>query len=64
MKIANKHLTSAVRKAARGMLDRHEPSNRAISVYGFKNRALNMSGDELKAAWRYASSSMKTKEIK
>lgn len=59
MKVSNKHLTSAVKRAARGTLDRQEPSNRASSVYGFKNRALKMSSEELKAAWMTASSSVK-----
>jgi len=62
MKVANKHLTSAVKDAARGVLARQQPSNRARSVYGFKNQALQMSSEELKSAWMAASSSLKTQK--
>lgn len=62
MNVANKHLSSAVKKAARGMLDRIEPSDRASTVYGFKNQALQMSADEIKAAWKSASASVKTRK--
>ncbi|WP_339413837.1 hypothetical protein [Photorhabdus cinerea] len=36
-----------------------ELSNRASTVYGFSNHALKKSGEELKAAWRSASQSVR-----
>lgn len=64
MNAANKHFSSALKKAARGTLDPVEPSNRASSVYGFKNRALQMSSEELKAAWMNASRAIKAQTQK
>ena len=59
--IAEKHFTSAVKKAARGTLDIKNSSNRSVSIYGFKDRALKMSSDEIKSAWKAASYEMKKK---
>lgn len=55
MKTAN--FTSAIKKAARGNLSHQEPSNRSVKVYGFKDRALKMSSEEIRVAWKSASSS-------
>ncbi|HCG5914073.1 hypothetical protein CGG93_23630 [Vibrio parahaemolyticus] len=61
MKSKNDFQTSAINRAARGMLsnkDVHEHA-RASSMYGFKDRALHLSGEEIKNAWKSASSSIK-----
>lgn len=63
MKSKNDFQTSAINRAARGMLSNkdvhvHE-HGRASSIYGFKDRALHLSGEEIKNAWKSASSSIK-----
>ncbi|MEL0655796.1 hypothetical protein V6257_12185 [Pseudoalteromonas issachenkonii] len=61
MKQKNDFQTSAINRAASGMLnnkDIHE-QNRASSIYGFQDRALHLSSEEIKNAWKSASSSIK-----
>ncbi|KER04813.1 hypothetical protein LGZ99_04740 [Photorhabdus temperata] len=59
-KVNSNFTTTAVKRAARGILRRQvEPSNRASTIYGFSNHALKKSGEELKAAWRSASQSVR-----
>lgn len=58
MKRSTNYQTSAVKRAAKGMLVASSESVRSTSIYGFKNKALKMSGDEMKAAWKTVSSSM------
>lgn len=53
--------TTAVSRAARGALNVHETGTRATTVYGFKDRALSLSGEELRAAWKVASSAVRKK---
>lgn len=53
--------TTAVSRAARGTLNVNETGTRATTVYGFKDRALNLSGEELRAAWKVASSAVRKK---
>ena len=56
MKKYLKFQTTAVLRAAQGVLGSHRPSAPApASSYGFNNHALQLSGDELKVAWKDAS---------
>ncbi len=59
MKSKNDFQTSAINRAARGMLSDMDNHGRASSMYGFKNRALHLSGEEIRNAWKNASSSIK-----
>ncbi|WP_041411646.1 MULTISPECIES: hypothetical protein [Shewanella] len=57
MRSKNDFQTSAINRAARGMLNNKDlqEQSRASSIYGFKDRALHLSGEELKSAWENAS---------
>lgn len=63
MKSKNDFQTSAINKAARGVLinqdARESELGRARMMYGFKDQALHLSGEELKIAWVNAASSIK-----
>lgn len=59
MKSKNDFQTSAINRAARGMLNNMDKHGRASSMYGFKDRALHLSGEELRNAWKSASTSIK-----
>lgn len=60
MKKVNNYQTTAVKRAARGMLNNDDYSTiRTSTVYGFNNHALQLSSAELKNAWKKASSSIK-----
>ncbi|WP_028303487.1 hypothetical protein [Oceanospirillum maris] len=54
MKKYLKFQTTAVLRAAQGVLDSH-PSSAPKSSYSFSNHALQLSGDDLKVAWKDAS---------
>ena len=57
VKVNKSYQTTAVKRAASGMLRSHSTqSNRASVVYGFSNHALNKTGVEFKAAWNSAAS--------
>jgi hypothetical protein len=58
----SKYQTTALKRAARGLLkDQTNGSDRAKSVYGFKNSALQLTGEQLRDAWKVASLSVKSK---
>lgn len=55
----NKFQTTALNRAARGMLKTEKGATAINSSYGFRNMALHLSGEELKIAWKKASSTLK-----
>lgn len=61
MKSKSDFQTSAINRAARGMLNNRDidEHTRASSMYGFKDRALHLSSEEIKSAWKNASSSIR-----
>ncbi|MCF2907002.1 MULTISPECIES: hypothetical protein [Pseudoalteromonas] len=59
MKLNNIFQSTAVSRAARGELSQQEATSRATTMYGFRNHALHLSGEELRDAWKNASSSIR-----
>ncbi|EJL6307599.1 hypothetical protein [Vibrio cholerae] len=61
MKPKDDFQTSAIFRAARGMLSNKDmdEQNRVSSMYGFQDRALHLSGEDIKNAWKSASSSIR-----
>lgn len=53
--------TVPVMKNINGNRYKNEATTRAKSLYGFKNKALNMSSKEIKDAWKQASIDIKAK---